>query len=467
MSNPNFLDIFFYPTSVAVVGASRNPISINYRLVDNLVKLGFKGKIFPVNPSADEVVGLKAYARLKDIEEEVDLVVSAVPARMTMGIMEECVDKKVKGVVVVSGGFSDAGELGSKEQAEMARLLKGNGIRAVGPNALSPINSANNLLISFLPTQKIIAGGVSLVFQSGFYDPRLNWIFCDFHLGVNKLLDLGNKMDINEVDALEYLAADDSTKAIAIHIETVKGDGKRFVQILKDTSRIKPVVVLKSGRTAAGAKAAASHTGSVARESDIVFDALLKQCGAIRAYTVEEFFDFAKAVGFLAPPKGNRIVIASLSGGEGVIAIDASQQHGFSMAKPGSNTYAKAKAIFPPWEVPLNPFDLGVCSQFHGWDGVYPTFFESMIADVDVDCIVVGLPPFGFMLKPEEACKPFLLGKGAGTPVAVWMPAPHQSLDAFIEALESNGVPVYPSAERTIKALSVVYRYHNWRRTAG
>jgi acyl-CoA synthetase (NDP forming) len=274
-------------------------------------------------------------------------------------------------------------------------------------------------------------------------------------------------MDINEVDALEYLAADDSTTAIAIHIETVKGDGRKFIQILRDTSLIKPVVVLKSGRTAAGAKAAASHTGSVARESDIVFDALLKQCGAVRAYTVEEFFDFAKAVGFLAPPKGNRIVIASLSGGEGVIAIDASQQHGFSMAKPGSNAYARAKAVFPPWEIPLNPFDLGVCSQFYGWSGLYDVFFGSMIGDAGVDCMAVGLPPFGMMFDPETACKPFLLSKSAGKTVAVWRPAPHESLDAFIEALESNGVPVYPSAERAIKALSVVYRYHNWRRTAG
>ncbi|MBM4453395.1 MAG: hypothetical protein FJ013_02295 [Chloroflexi bacterium] len=467
MSSPHFLDIFFYPTSVAVVGASREPMSVNYRLVDNLVKLGFKGNIFPVNPNADEIVGLKAYASLRDIGAEVDLVVSAVPARMTLDVMKECVDKRVGGVVVVSGGFSDAGELGGKEQSEMARLLKENGIRAVGPNALSPINSENNLVISFLPARKIIAGGVSLVFQSGFYDPRLNWIFCDFHLGVNKLLDLGNKMDINEVDALEYLAGDDSTKAIAIHIETVKGDGKRFVQILKDTTRVKPVVVLKSGRSVAGAKAAASHTGSVARESDIVFDALLKQCGAIRAHTVEEFFDFAKAVGFLAPPRGNGIVIASLSGGEGVIAIDAAQQHGFSLAKPGSNAYAKMKAVFPPWEIPLNSFDLGVCAQFHGWRGLYDVLFESMIGDAGVDCMVVGLPPLGMMFDPETACKPFLLGKDARIPVAVWRLAPDKSLDAFIEALESNNVPVYPSAERAIKALSVVYRYHNWRRAAG
>ena len=161
------------------------------------------------------------------------------------------------------------------------------------------------------------------------------------------------------------------------------------------------------------------------------------------------------------------MVVASLSGGEGVIAIDASQQHGFSVAKPGHNTYAKAKAVFPPWEIPLNPFDLGVCSQFHGWDGVYDVFFESVIADENVDCLVVGLPPLGGMLKPEEACKPFLLGKSIGKPVAVWSLAMGQSLEAFIEALELNGVPVYPSAERAIKALSAVYKYNLWRRSVG
>jgi len=467
MANLHFLDTFFFPSSVAIVGASRNPLSINYRLVENLVRLGFKGRVFPVNPGADEIEGLKAYANLKDIAGHVDLVVSAVPASMTMNIMKQCIDKKVCNVVIVSGGFSEAGENGKKEQDNIANLLKENGIRAIGPNALSPINSSNNLLISFLPTERIISGNISLIFQSGFYDPRLNWIFSDFHLGVNKIIDLGNKMDINEVDALEYLAADESTKAVAIHVETLRGDGKRFFQLLKATSKVKPVIVFKSGRTIAGAKAVASHTGAMARENDVIFDSLIRQAGAIRAHTVEDFFDLAKAFSFFQPPLGNRIVLGSLSGGEGVIAIDAALKSGFSIATPEVNNQNGVEIIFPPWEISLNPFDLGVCSQFHGWDKAYDIFFASMADDASVDCIVVGLPPLGLMYKPEEACKPFIKAKDKGKAVVVWRPAMHESLETLILSLEANHIPVYPSAERAISSLAIVYRYYSWHGHSG
>jgi len=167
----------------------------------------------------------------------------------------------VKGVVIVAGGFSEVGDKGIKLQAEIARLLRESGIRAIGPNSLSPINTSNNLVIGFSPHEKLTRGGLSFIFQSGLYEPRLDWILLKFNLGINKLIDLGNKMDINEVDALEYLAQDPETKVIAIHLESIAGNGREFQRLLKDTSKKKPIVVLKSGRTPAGSKAALSHTG--------------------------------------------------------------------------------------------------------------------------------------------------------------------------------------------------------------
>lgn len=459
MAKRHFLDSFFNPRNIAVVGASGNALTLNFNLVGNLVKLGFSGEIYPVNPNADEILGIKAYADLKDIESEIDLVVSAVPAHMTLDIVKQCAEKKVKGVVLVAGGFSEADERGRRVQDEIAHLLKQAGIRAIGPNALSPINTSNNLVVSFLPVERLTRGGVSFVFQSGLYDPRLNWILSDFHLGISKLIDLGNKMDINEVDALEYLVQDPDTKVIAIHLETIKGDGRKFMQLLKDTSREKPIVVLKSGRSAAGAKAAASHTGSMAKESDVVFDAVLRQSRAVRAQTLDDFFDFAKAFGLLTPPSGNRIVVASLAGGEGVIATDTCQQNGFSMAKPNRGTFGKLKAFFPPWEIPLNPFDLGVCTQFHQFNEVYNVFLESMLGDENVDCLAVGLPPFFPSLGTDEALRPFLLGREKGKPVVFWPHGMTESLHVVVEELELNGVPVYPSVARAIKALSVVYKY--------
>jgi len=459
MAKWHFLDSFFYPSSVAIVGASRSPLTLNYNLVSNLVKLGFRGEIYPVNPNADEILGTKAYARLKDIDSEIDLVVSAVPAHMTLDIVKQCAEKRVKGVVLVAGGFSEANERGRRVQDEIAHLLKQAGIRAIGPNALSPINTANNLVVSFLPVERLTRGGVSFVFQSGLYDPKLNWILSDFHLGISKLIDLGNKMDINEVDALEYLAQDLDTKVIAMHLETLKGGGKKFMQLLDNTSKAKPIVVLKSGRSTAGAKAAASHTGSMAKESNIVFDAVLRQSRVVGAQTLDDFFDFAKAFGLLTPPSGNRIVVASLSGGEGVIATDICQQNGFSMAKPNGRTFGRLKPFFPPWEIPLNPFDIGVCTQFHPTDEVYSVFLESMVGDENVDCLIVGLPPFFPSLGTDKALRPFLLGKEKGKPVVVWPHAMTDSLHAVVEELELNGVPVYPSVTRAIRALSVVYKY--------
>ena len=293
-TNKHFLDAFFNPSSIAVVGASNNFFSLNFNLFANLVRLGYQGDIYPVNPNASEVFGIKAYRSLRDIEPDIALVVSAVPANKTLEVVKDCVDKKVKCMVLVSGGFSEIGEHGLRMQDEVAQVLKQNEIRAIGPNTLSPINSANNMVISFYPVKKLRKGNASFIFQSGMYDLRLSWLFEDFHLGVSKIIDLGNKMDINEVDALEYLSHDSDTKAIGIHLEIIRGDSRRFIQLLKDSSGKKPIVVLKTGSTEAGVKAAASHTGSMVRGSDVVFDGVLKQAGAIRAQNLDEFFDLVK-----------------------------------------------------------------------------------------------------------------------------------------------------------------------------
>ena len=284
----HFLDLFFNPKSVAVVGATRNVNTPNFSLVANLVKLKYPGKVYPVNPNAKEVMGLRAYPDVQSIEGEIDLAVLSVPALSTLGVVKDCVAKGVKGITITAGGFSEIGTEGKKMQGEIRSLLRESGIRTIGPNALSPINSANKFIIGFGPADKLPRGRVSLIFQSGFYQPRFNWLVSDFHLSFNKLIDLGNKMDINEVDALEYFAQDESTKAIAMHLESIAGDGRRFLQLLKDITREKPVIVLKSGRTEAGAKAASSHTGAIIKSSDAIFDTALKQAEPLERVTPEK-----------------------------------------------------------------------------------------------------------------------------------------------------------------------------------
>ncbi len=463
MGKHNPLDILFNPTSIAVVGASRNPSTPNYNLLANLVRLKFPGRLYPVNPNVHEIDGIKVYPSLTSIEDEIDLVVSSVPAATTLTVIKDCVWKKVKVVVIVSGGFSEAGHDGRKLQEDIAHLLRENGIRAIGPNCLSPINTASNLAIGFDAHEKLKPGSVSFILQSGFYEPRLEWMFWDFNLGINKLIDLGNKLDINEVDALEYLASDPTTKVIAIHLESIVGDSRRFVDLLKQTSIEKPIIVLKSGRTEAGATAASSHTGALVRGSPAVFEAVLKQTRAIQARTIDEFYDYAKMFEFYIPRKlvGNRIAIACLSGGEAAIVTDMCQERGFSLSKISPETGARLQEVGPPWKVSLNPFDIGVSGQFHPME-VYQTFFEAMTEDSNVDCIAAQLPTFRNISLPDNLLRLFLepIFKARDRkPVAIWLMEENQHYRTPIDFLEAKRVPVYPTSDRAIRALSALREY--------
>jgi len=456
----HFLDTFFYPESVAVVGASRNPGTVNFHLTGNLVKLKFAGRVYPVNPNAEEILGLKAYPDLMSIEDEIDLAVVSVPAAKTPDIVRECVAKKVKGVVLTAGGFSEIGTKGREVQSEMKRLLRENGIRATGPNSLSPINSRNNFIVSFGPVEKLPQGYLSFIFQSGLYEPRFNWLLTGFHLYLSKLLDLGNKMDVNECDALEYLGQDPETRVIAMHLESVAGDGRKFAQLLKEITREKPVIVLKSGRTEAGARAASSHTGAIMRSSDVVIDALLKQCGAIRVLGLEEFFDLAKAFEYLPPLKGNRVAVTTLPGGEAVITTDFCQIYGLVMARPTAESHASLRAISPPWDIPPNPFDMGVSSQFHPETDSYRVFVDALADDQNVDCFAIHLG--GWRHRSGQFAETFSRVIKQGKPLVVWTADPRDN-GGLIEELESHRIPVYPSAGRAIRALAALYHYHSRR----
>ena len=349
---------FFYPESVALIGASAGPLRPSYNLVGNQVKLGYQGRMYPVHPTEKEILGVKAYPSVGSIEEIVDLAVIAVGHAQTPKILRECIEKGIRRVVLVAGGFSEIGEEGRKIQQQMLELVRKSGIRAIGPNALSPINPGHHFAISFHPIEQLRTGGLSLIFQSGLYEPRLRWMFSAFNLHLNKLIDLGNKMDLNEVDALSYLVFDPLTRVIGLHLESIEGDGRKFLDLIRQASALgKHVVVLKSGRTEEGAKAAASHTGAMVKGNDRVLDRLLKQCGAIRAYTIEEFFDLARALERFGPLtlKGDRIALGTLPGGEAVVMADLVQQEGLKIARPDERTIKKLKPIFPPGRYPSTP----------------------------------------------------------------------------------------------------------------
>lgn len=455
----HFLHRFLFPESVAVIGATQNRFAVNYHLVENMVNLGYKGKIYPVNPRADEVLGVKAYKTFDEIGDYVDLVVISVAARFVPDIVRSLPGDKVGGLVLVTGGFSETGQEGRQAQEEIARVLKEKGIRAIGPNALSPINSENNLAVSFFTINALPKGKVSFIFQSGMYEPRFNWMLSDFHLGLAKLIDLGNKMDINETDALEYLADDPGTGIICLHLEAVRGGGRRFFEVLGRTCRKKPVIVLKGGRTEAGAKAAMSHTGSLVQGSDLVFQAAIKQAGAVRADTLDDFLYLAKVFSYLPVPGGNRIAIATFPGGEAVLATDSVYRNGLAMARPGVASHERLSKTFPAWEIALNPYDFGIIYTFSTFNNNHGDFIEAMAADENVDSIAVQLPPMGFPIDPEQFCPPFLAAARAGKPLAVWPPHMLRFDTNIIDWLEAHSIPVFPSADIAIRCLAALGRH--------
>ncbi|MBU2550789.1 MAG: CoA-binding protein [Proteobacteria bacterium] len=468
----HFLHGFFHPRSVAVVGATDSPFKINSRLVHNLVSLGFEGRLYPVNLNANEIFGLKAYPSLADVPDSIDLVISAVPPAKTMDIVRACRDLGVERLVIVTGGFSEGGAKGRALHDEIAAFAKAHGIRTLGPNTLSPVHTPTRLAISYNPIKRLSRGGVSLVFQSGFYDARINWIFEKF--GINKITDCGNKMDVNETDVLEYYALDPETRVIGMHIESLHGDGRRFFNLLKQTARKKPVVVLKSGRTASGARAAASHTGSLSRENDSVFNDMIRQTAAVRATDMDEFFDLLKAFDRLDPPRGNRLAIVTMSGGEGVMATDFCEMNGLQMAGFSQETRDRLQGIMPPWEIPLNPFDAGVAMQFHMADPLrfYGTL-KAVSRDEGVDLLLMALPPsvFDFVFSnpdvSEEAgrstVEAFIRSLGdlrsERTPFALWRTSIDAGEERAVQMLETSGLPVFESSARAIRAMAVLAGY--------
>ncbi len=456
----HFLEKFVKPESLAVVGATNNPNRNNYNLVANLVNLKYDGRIYPVHPKEKEILGLKTYPSVKDIEEVVELAVISVSYSQTPKVLEECAQKGIKRVTLIAGGFSEAGQEGKKAQKKMADLLRENGMRAIGPNALSPINVPGKFAICFHAIKRIKQGNLSLIFQSGLYEARFDWLFSEFNLHINKLIDLGNKMDINEVDALSYLVQDPETLVIGIHMESISGDGRQFFQLAREAKKKgKRVVVIKTGRTMAGAKAAASHTGAMVRGSDVVFDGALKQSGAIRVDTIEEFFDTTRGLdrfGTLSP-KGNRVAIAMLPGGMGVMITDLCERAGLVLAGVQETTVDKLRKVFPPWDIAPNPWDLGVTMQFTDPMSIYQTWVESMTNDPNVDMLACQVPD-RMLLLPKEFFEIFFRPVKAGKPTAIWVTGMDSGSHEILEWLEENNVPVFRSPEKAIQALVALYQ---------
>ncbi|MDR2706582.1 MAG: acetate--CoA ligase family protein [Planctomycetaceae bacterium] len=447
------LDAIFKPKSVAVVGASTKPGTVGNDLLLNLVRDKFTGKVYPVNPKADEIHGVKVYKTLGDIPDEVDLAVLIVPAKVVPGLVQESKAKGVKGLVIISAGFKESGHEGAEREKELTKLVREAGIPLIGPNCLGVINPQINLNASFA-AKIALKGNLGFISQSG----ALCTSVLDYaearQIGFSKFVSFGNKADVKETDLLEYLADDPETKAIALYLEDI-GDAKRFIDVASKTfwEKGKPILCLKSGRSAEGAKAVSSHTGSLAG-SDAVYEAVLKQAGVQRVTTISELFDLAALYTTQPLPKGNRLAIITNAGGPGIMATDAAIAAGLKLAKLNDETKEKLKPPVLPEAAALNnPVD--VIGDAHS--DRYQAAVEVVMNDPNVDMGVVLLTPQS--MTDSDNCGKILPNviKKIGKPVVAAFMGVKQ-VEEGVNHLVQNGVPNYAFPEDAVKSLAAATR---------
>lgn len=456
------LKCFFEPKSVAIVGVSRNPLKFGYSLLENLLDLEFKGRIYPVNPNADEVSGLRVYPKVDSIKEDVELAIIIVPSFEVPEVMRDCSTKRVKGVVICSSGFRETGEAGRKLEEEVLTIAKKTGIRVIGPNTTGILNTSNNFTTSFVPLPRLKKGNVAFIAQTGlFAAAAFWWIVSKQPFGISKIVGLGNKCDVDDAEVLEYLAEDPDTEVIAIYMEGVR-DGRRLFEVFKKVGKKKPIIVLKSGRSAAGIKASLSHTGSLAIR-DEVFDAVCKQAGIIRVNgDLEELLDVTKAFALQPLPKGNKVAIVTVSGAGGVMAADECAKHGLELAGLSAETLSRIRTRMPSWAVVNNPVDIEPLFEAIGPEESIKTALGAALEDRNADSIVVlfvavpRLIPFFNVKNVINHVKERTL---EDKPILTQFVGFKDTVESWTAQLEEDNIPVYSSIERCVKALGHLWKY--------
>ncbi|MCD5390422.1 acetate--CoA ligase family protein [candidate division NPL-UPA2 bacterium] len=447
------LEFFFSPKSVAVIGASREKGKVGRALLDNIVQFGFKGKVFPVNPRVREIDGYKVHSRVGEIPQEIDLAIVAIPNRAVPLAIKECGQKKVKGVVVISAGFKESGQEGIKLEREITDTASRYGMRLWGPNCLGLIDTYSSLNASFtegMPER----GGMAVMSQSGALCAAiLDWAKGQ-GLGFSKLASLGNKADICEVDLLEAWQDDPNTNVILSYLEDIR-DGSKFMKVAEEVSRKKPIVIIKSGGTAAGARAASSHTGSLAG-SEEAYEAAFRRSGVLRAKSLEELFDLGLAFNSQPLPRGRRVAIVTNAGGPGIMASDACERTGLTLASLERTTIDSLKSYLPPAAIFYNPVDI----LGDGGAERYRLALEGVLKDRNVDAVLVLLTPQA-MTDIEETARAISNLNGFNKPMLTSFMGEAQ-VKKGIQILREHGVPNYLSPERAAATLSGMVKRTEW-----
>ncbi|MBN1381726.1 MAG: acetate--CoA ligase family protein [Deltaproteobacteria bacterium] len=462
-NDPARLTPFFRPSSLALIGASRTPGKGGNIILRNLLKAGFKGTIHPINPTGKEILGLPAYAGVRDVPSPVDLAMMVIPKGAVSEAMDDCAARGIVNVILSTGGYSDMGEAGAQEQKILMDRTRKAGIRVMGPNSIGTLNPAAGLATSIVGLEPIKAGGVSIVGQSGVFSSGWGrWIADAKPFGLAKVACIGNKGDINESDLLEYLADDPETTVIGMYLEGVI-DGRRFIRAAGAAGRKKPVVVMKAGRTEAGAAAVVSHTGSLAG-SDEVFNAVCRKTGLVRVHDSENFFDTLSAFEKLPLPRGNRMGVISISGMGCVAATDAAEEYGIALPLLRTGTLKKLGEVMPPWAPVRNPVDTWSAIEQNGSKKTMSHIARCLMEQKDIDALLMI-----FVLMPEsifDIAEAFadIIESHPGKPVLISYYGGTAREAAHIhEGFSALGVPSYPTPERALYAFSRMMAYAGFR----
>ncbi|UCD89158.1 MAG: acetate--CoA ligase family protein [Desulfobacterales bacterium] len=429
------LDAILKPSSVAVIGASTNPDKIGHEILKNIIDSGFEGSVYPINPKADSILDLACHKSVKDIEKAPDMAIIIIPARFVPQAVQECGEAGVKGAVIITGGFSEAGDEGEELQNQVVETAQKFDVRLIGPNCQG-VNNPHHPMCASWPLLTF-QGKIALISQSGTVGAAMmDWLSED-KLGTSSFVSMGNRADVDETDLIAYFNQDENTQVIAAYIEGIKRP-EQFIQTVEQLQ--KPLVVLKSGRTPKGKVAAESHTKALAG-ADAIYEALFSKYNICRAYTAEEFYDYAKALAYLKPPKGNRILFITTSGGAAILATDQAEQEGLDVTPLPEEAVETITPLIPAHAIKANPLDLT-------GDATAKMFSDVMEAThkyYDTLGVIFGDPVEDASLVVTPDANELIIFYG-GADVER-----HES-----ELMHLKGIPVFPTPERGIKALAQV-----------
>jgi acyl-CoA synthetase (NDP forming) len=442
------LENLFYPSSVAVLGASDKPGKLGWNVFHNLLSHHFPGKLYPVNINANTIQGVTAFSKIDEIEEPVDAAIILVPAAHTLQAFEECCKKGIKMIVIESAGFAETGESGKSTEKELKRLAEKYDCRFIGPNCSGIINTHHNMVQSIGAVGELRKGNIGLIVQAGVYAAGMLW-------GMRHIMDLavvatiGNKADINETDILEYLGEDNNVEVVCMYLEDVKS-GRRFIDAARKITSRKPIIVLKSGRTEAGKKAVSSHTASLAG-NDTVYDAAFRQAGIIRARDNDHMFGLARAFSRQPLPLGDGVLVISYTGSLGVAAADALSLNGMKPAELNTEISRQLREIIPPYVGCNNPVDFTFDMNA---EQVRKTI-EIGLRSKEISGVIVILQAEILDSYVKEFNKKIDF---QGKPILSCVPCKEFAMNEVV-ALEQSGIPVYSTPEEAAEVLSVMYRY--------